>query len=772
MGSTSSEKRPRALAHALVSAVLILGVLAACSSGTGSSESATISSAASGDGASTVETFSTPTDFTSEEARQGMLDKAAGFPSKFDLRDVDGQCYVTPVRAQYPFGNCWGFAAVASAETSILSSVLADDPQAYKTLNLSEKHLTYFSHMYIDDPSSLQNGEGMHVRDEAAEDGLASDDIYGGGTTFLASDTFASGMGPVNESRGVEFEYRGANGTIETDTAADGTEYDFCYSADDDWSLDESDRFLQDYVLKEAYLLPCPAQFKADDSSDGGLLGDASSASASAASDSASASSVPDISSLDLSFGMTYCYNEAATAAIKDQLLQKHAVTIGFHADTSRPWQDGSEGEFMNAKTWAHYTWRSVQANHAVTIVGWDDDYPASNFSSANQPPADGAWLVKNSWGAGTNDFPDRGTGQWGIPVELTDADGNPVLDEDGNPVMVGSGYFWLSYYDQSISDPEVLIFDTAWNDPSLGQDYFLDEVHRHQYDLMPATTMNAAKSADELKTANVFTAEADENLICVSFEIASPGTTVDYEVYLLSPGFESPEDGVLMASGQQTYQYGGYYMEFLRPYVALKQGQSYSIVVTQQLDTGEYTMNAPMGMGKDSAMADLMSELATPQYAVAVVNEGESLVYANGAWQDWSGQDVRNGLLATNPMAQELLAVADAQFDNFPLKGFAIDTTLDGALQLADGSQELSLKAGGDAVELDVQISGTVADVLELSDCYITWSLAPGGDELVKLEPSEDGTQAKVTGLAAGKTYLFVTDVSLGTTIIPVEVS
>lgn len=38
-----------------------------------------------------------------------------------------------------------------------------------------------------------------------------------------------------------------------------------------------------------------------------------------------------------------------------------------------------------------------------MTLIGWDDDYPAANFRET--PPGNGAFLCKNSWGAfsGTN---------------------------------------------------------------------------------------------------------------------------------------------------------------------------------------------------------------------------------------------------------------------------------------------------------------------------------------------------------------------------------
>ena len=92
----------------------------------------------------------------------------AELPSSFDLRSVDtdgdgagDRCYVTPVRSQRPMGDCWAFAVTAAAETSLLGSVLQNDPEAYKTLDLSEKQLAYFASTAIDDGNHPQNGEGI-----------------------------------------------------------------------------------------------------------------------------------------------------------------------------------------------------------------------------------------------------------------------------------------------------------------------------------------------------------------------------------------------------------------------------------------------------------------------------------------------------------------------------------------------------------------------------------------------------------------------------------
>ena len=661
--------------------------------------------------------------------------ETAGMPSSFDLRDVDGSNYVTPVRLQNPFGVCWGFGAIASAETDLLGSGLASDPDQ---LDLSEKHLAYFSHTYIGDPDNPQYGEGMHLTDEALADGVTADDIYAGATTFLASNTFAAGMGPVLESDSELFEYKGIPGNI---MQQDGI--DLCYSPDDDWTLDESLRFQQDYVLLESYLLPSPAGF-----------------------------------ALGPNYTTEYVYNQEATDAIKEQVLQRHAVAISFHADTSRPWREGDEtsrqGEFMDANTWAHYTWKhdyQSSANHVVTIVGWDDNYPRDNFSPGHQPPADGAWLVKNSWGAGTSEFPNRGTGDWGIPVALTDADGNAMLDDEGQPVMVGSGYFWISYYDESLTEPEVLIFGETLSSREYFYDFAPDELIRDQHDLMPTTTLGGKEYGEEVLMANVFTATESEHVVAVSYEVRSPETTVSYEVRLLKPDYSSPEDGILLASGEETYRYGGFYVDFFDTIAAVQEGQSYSIIVKQVDADGNYVMNASVAQGKNSRMAALNPEMAPRQYAVSVVNEGESLVRTGGTWRDWSDESVRIEMLTGNdPQAIMLLEMGDFQIDNFPIKGFAVSRNPQADVQLAGGAQSITMYVG-DTLPIDLEFVGEDADAVTDLDGWVSWSIYEGGEALASLADGDSATQAKITGLAAGESYVVVKVADMGTLIIPLTV-
>lgn len=100
----------------------------------------------------------------------------------------------------------------------------------------------------------------------------------------------------------------------------------------------------------------------------------------------------------------------------------------------------------------------------------------------------------------------------------------------------------------------------------------------------------------------------------------------ISYEVYLLDKDAKAPDDGVLMETGQSTRKYGGFYLENLKNPLIVQEGQSYSVIITQQREDGKYAVNAPFYFGENSAFVNDES----PIYAKAVINEGESYIFSN----------------------------------------------------------------------------------------------------------------------------------------------
>ena len=671
-----------------------------------------------------------PFDYVNDDRKLLRTDRA-DYPVAFDLRDVDGKSYVTPVKLQNPFGTCWGFAAIAAAESSILGSDIAEADgyaaragEGLKELNLSEKHLVNFVNKHLVAPGDPQDGEGTYLgRNMTLQDALNE-----GGRTFLATNTFSSGFGPDLEDRewsdsdkakyGSDYldnvlQYRGfkvdpdtgkpdfTTSTVESDIN-DGHQKKLWYSDEDDWSVDEGLRFRQSYVLAESFILPSPA---GEDTKG------------------------------------NYKYNEAATAAIKEQLQNKRAVQIGFMADTSQPDDEGN-GQYMSNK-WAHYGYAGGLPNHAVTIVGWDDNYPRANFINGHQPPEDmfpdgkragetgggnGAWLVKNSWGSGEEEFPNHGKGDWGL-----------LQGEDKAPYEatseVHTGYFWLSYYDHTLESPEALAFEKS----NVGNEYILD-----QHDYMPVFNIEGGTTADETRMANVFKADYGQKLEAVSCQTAAPDTTVDYKVYLLTDFHSDPEDGILAASGSATYKYGGYHKFELEKPVQISRGQAYSIVVTQTVkdenSAERYAVNIPMGFGNDG---DPAQEFGT--YQKGIINEGESFLYIDGKWQDYSSKALRSKLVSKENR--------NRPFDNFPIKGYSRETG-DTKLKVDNSGRSgewILLKKGEDTSIFKIRLIGSS----DLDGISIDWELEDGGDSIVDLDVSGSGTSASVTAKAAGKTYL-----------------
>ena len=675
-------------------------------------------------------------------------------PSKFDLRDVQvkGSGIVPPIRYQNPFGTCWSFGAIAAAEIGILGSGLAqEDGYTSETFNLSEKHLAYFTYSALEDPEDPQNGEGKKYVTP-----VPSSFRMGGGQTSYATWLFASGIGPNLEDRsGLDagdedvLVYRGRNGETESRYV---TWYDengekhcdmrrFCYSKDDDWSIPEKYRFYQSYRLKDSYVLPCPAQTQYN---------------------------------YDHPEESVYTYNPRGTEAIKQQLLANRGVSIGLNAESSRPDWTTKKWKYLSSN-WAQYTYESCFSGlHSVCIVGWDDDYPKENFIEGHQPPENGAWLVRNSWGSDYNEFPNNSYRHWGIEQE-----------ENKH-----NGYYWVSYYDWTLDDPEAFVFDRS----NVGSSYYVE-----QYDYAPAEHIKEVASDSEMKTANVFVADRNAKLTEISTVTTTPNSEVSYEIFLLRSKYRNPYDGVKIQSGEgYTFDYGGYHRFALKESVNLFKGQAYSIVISQKTPSGKSvfsiirgemlqyetadTSEEPPSGSVEKPTVEAASEGNTGEFApedeseafqaedelpdlrnVFIVNRRESYLLTDGKWIDLTSKEA--GSIILRKEENEILNCN--VYDNLPIKAY-----LEEAEQAAypDPAVDLTVSSapGMNTKQVTFKLMGRIEEWD--SNPVFTWTSSDTGIFTIETLDPEEGLM-QITGISPGTAYLTITSEEMGTRVVAVTV-
>ena len=183
---------------------------------------------------------------------------------------------------------------------------------------------------------------------------------------------------------------------------------------------------------------------------------------------------------------------------------------------------------YLNSKTNAYYDPYTGNGNHAITVVGWDDNYSKNNFYTA--PAGDGAFIVKNSWGS-----------SWG-----------------------DNGYFYISYYDR-------VLF--AVNKDNQAFTYILNDTVRYtknyQYDVAGMTDyLITGKKSVWYK--NIYNATGNEVIAAVSTFF---NTTVDYEISIYV-------NDVLQLTQNGRHEGSGYYTIPLKEYVPVAVGDIFKIVV------------------------------------------------------------------------------------------------------------------------------------------------------------------------------------------------
>lgn len=277
---------------------------------------------------------------------------------------------------------------------------------------------------------------------------------------------------------------------------------------------------------------------------------------------------------------------------LKQFLYNGNAVDVSFCSDS----------KYYNSVHSSYYTDRKSRfANHAVTIVGWDDKFPAKNFNS--EAPGDGAWLVKNSWGA------DYGE----------------------------SGYIWISYYNNSLCNFAV---------------YELNDKTEHMYNLhhdtfVPTQSLSAYDTIDEIRPsymANVFDVETNMQLEAVSVYFMNPDTEYEITVYSDLTDPSDPSSGKASAVTKGNNPLTGYVTVELDENVVVEAGTKVGVSVKMYCEDTPFVIPVETCMtAVDETTSEIvnMSAFTSRERIVANTSENQSFYSEDGVnWTDIQQSD------------------------------------------------------------------------------------------------------------------------------------
>ena len=207
----------------------------------------------------------------------------------------------------------------------------------------------------------------------------------------------------------------------------------------------------------------------------------------------------------------------------------------------------------------AFFSPKPNKANHAVTIVGWDDDYDFSQTDLPDKPLHKGAWIVRNSWGTA-----------WG-----------------------DQGYCYVSYEDKTLNMPVVIDADL---DLGAISTIATNQTQLPCYSLYYTDDLSSAWFADsEANEQNAF-------LKRVGFYAFNDGLNYIIEVRTDS---DSPESGRLVYTQKGTFgkdgtpAWSGYRTIDLNQYVFIPASTHYTVSVRLENPQGKMSLLMAPQIGK-----------------------------------------------------------------------------------------------------------------------------------------------------------------------------
>ncbi|MDD3000375.1 MAG: C1 family peptidase [Candidatus Riflebacteria bacterium] len=267
---------------------------------------------------------------------------------------------------------------------------------------------------------------------------------------------------------------------------------------------------------------------------------------------------------------------------IKQILLETGALSVAVYADDSWDGQDSYEFCLKEDEV----------TNHAVLLVGWDDDYIFQTLTGADAPAGPGAWIIRNSWSS-----------DWG---------------EDG--------YCYVSYEDQAIESGVGHVIES---DP---QKYPILDQHNY----LIKNYCSEFASADAKGMAASYIAKKSQFLKAVGFHVNEDDSS--YEIKILKNS-TNPDEGETVFVQSGTFganglaKWSGHRTVPLDSYVLLTAGEKYT-VITKVTDKD----------GNVQSSISISGTQENPNFGIFSVEEGCSFLHLpdTNIWKDLSEDDAQ----------------------------------------------------------------------------------------------------------------------------------
>lgn len=432
------------------------------------------------------------------------------------------------IKNQKSTNFCWAFASISSLETNL--ALKNYNNKENKIYDYSERHMVYSMTQSFKDGQVNTNGWKIKAKD--------------GGTTTMSMAYLTNGSGAINEEdmkfvdSQEEIDINDIKNKQVQTTVKDIRNFDSIYITKNDGAIDANKNKIKDSEIESL-----KEQIKEHISTSGSVK---------------ASIYMPNFDNnvhINLKSGAIYNLIDSYED-IKKEMTKKDGVYV----------------------------------NHAVSIIGWDDNYSKDNFST--KPTNNGAWIIRNSYGKAIEiSMEQLRKNNPGLEDEeivntfSASMNCNCTLSEDGQilSVSVGdNGIFYISYEDSYIYS-DLLGIENAEDKK--------DYDNLYQYDNLGGGEVGYINKNDvkDIFLANVFTrTKTDtEYLTSIGFQSFTEGT---YEVYINPDGADKSLSNLQKAeltTGEEISLTAGYHTIALKKAYKLKEN-NFVVAIKMKHKDGE----------------------------------------------------------------------------------------------------------------------------------------------------------------------------------------